>query len=92
MPIYALNQSTKKREWLVPGLLKDKVIALVKSLPGRPRSRLLPLPDYAQAFIDRTPFAGGGLLDTLLADVRNTTQLNIKRADFKLGSCRAICS
>jgi hypothetical protein len=28
-------------------MLKDKVLALVKSLHQRPRSRLLPLPEYA---------------------------------------------
>ena len=33
VPIYALNQVSEERcEWLVPGLLKDKVLALVKSL------------------------------------------------------------
>ena len=29
----------------------DKVLALVKSLHQRPRSRLLPLPEYAQEFV-----------------------------------------
>ena len=85
LPIYALNQVSDERcEWLVPGLLKDKVAALAKSLPGKPRARLLPLVDYAQAFIERVEFAGGSLLDALLADVRATTQLDVKRADFKL--------
>jgi ATP-dependent helicase HrpA len=85
VPIYALNQASEERcEWLVPGLLKDKVVAMVKSLPGRPRSRLLPLADYAQAFSERVPFAQGSLLDALLADVRATTQLDVKRGDFKL--------
>ena len=37
--IYALNQVNDERcEWLVPGMLKDKVLALVKSLHQRPRS------------------------------------------------------
>jgi ATP-dependent helicase HrpA len=57
VPIYALNQVSDERcEWLVPGMLKDKVLALVKSLHQRPRSRLLPLPDYAAEFCRRTPF------------------------------------
>ncbi|HEY2189993.1 MAG TPA: ATP-dependent RNA helicase HrpA, partial [Caldimonas sp.] len=46
VPIYALNQASEDRcEWLVPGMLKEKVIALAKTLPQRPRSRLVPLPD-----------------------------------------------
>ena len=85
VPIYSLNQVNDERcEWLVPGMLKDKVLALVKSLHQRPRSRLVPLPDYAQAFIDEVTFGDGSLLDVLLKNVRDKTQLGILRADFKL--------
>src|SRR5258708_6643616 len=45
VPIFALNQVSDERgEWLVPGMLKDKVLALVKSLHQKPRARLVPLP------------------------------------------------
>jgi len=85
VPIFALNQINEERcEWLVPGMLKDKVLALVKSLHQRPRSRLVPLPDYADAFIAAVPFGGGSLVDALLKHVRDKTQLDIKRNDFKL--------
>ncbi|MDP9044774.1 MAG: ATP-dependent RNA helicase HrpA [Pseudomonadota bacterium] len=85
VPIYALNQVNEERcEWLVPGMLRDKVLALVKTLHQRPRSRLVPLPDYAQDFVQRSEFAGGRLMDVLLKDVRDKTQLDLKRADFKL--------
>ncbi len=85
VPIYSLNQVNDERcEWLVPGMLKDKVLALVKTLHQRPRSRLVPLPDYADAFIAASEFANGGLLDVLLKHARGKTQLDIKRADFKL--------
>ena len=37
VPLFALNQVSDERcEWLVPGMLKDKVLALVKSLHQRP--------------------------------------------------------
>ena len=85
VPIYSLNQVNDERcEWLVPGMLKDKVLALAKSLHQRPRSRLVPLPDYAQSFIEAVEFGHGGLLDVLLKHVRDKTQLGILRADFKL--------
>ena len=85
VPIYSLNQVNDERcEWLVPGMLKDKVLALVKTLHQRPRSRLVPLPDYAQSFVESVDFGNGGLLDGLLKHVRDRTQLDIKRADFKL--------
>ena len=85
VPIYALNQVSDERcEWLVPGMLHAKVVALLKSLHQKPRSRLVPLPESAQRFCDEQPFAQGGLIDTLLAVVKERTQLPIVRADFKL--------
>ncbi len=85
VPIYALNQVSEERcEWLVPGMLQGKVLALVKSLHQRPRSRLVPLPDYAEEFCALTPFAQGGLMDALLKQVRERTQLAVQRNDFKL--------
>ena len=71
VPIYALNQVGEERcEWLVPGMLKDKVLALVKTLHQRPRSRLVPLPEFAADFVATTPFADGSLMDALLKAVR----------------------
>jgi ATP-dependent helicase HrpA len=85
LPIYALNQVSEERcEWLVPGMLKDKVLALLKTLHQRPRSRLVPLPAYADEFVAGTPFGQGALLDALLKAVRERTQLAVQRNDFKL--------
>ncbi len=48
VPLFVLNQVSEERcEWLVPGMLKDKIQALLKSLPQRPRSRFVPLPERA---------------------------------------------
>jgi len=85
VPIYALNQVSEERcDWLVPGMLKDKVLALMKSLHQRPRSRLVPLPDSAAAFCQEAPFAEGALMDALLKWTRDKTQGSLQRSDFKL--------
>ena len=85
VPIYALNQVSEERcEWLVPGMLHAKVLALCKTLHQRPRSRLVPLPDYAAEFCEAAPFAQGSLMDALLKHVRDRTQLAVQRNDFKL--------
>jgi ATP-dependent helicase HrpA len=84
VPIYVLNQVNEERcEWLVPGMLKDKVLALVKSLHQRPRSRLMPLQEYVDSFVGDAEFGGGSLIDALLKSVRDKTQLDTQRADFK---------
>ncbi|MGR6806533.1 ATP-dependent RNA helicase HrpA [Sphaerotilus natans] len=85
VPIYALNQVSEERcDWLVPGLLEAKVLALVKSLHQRPRSRLMPLAEFVAEFVELNPFAQGPLLETLLKAVRERTQLAVQRNDFKL--------
>ena len=85
VPIYALNQVNDDRcEWLVPGMLHAKVLALCKTLHQRPRSRLVPLPDYAAEFCEMAPFGQGSLMDALLKAVRERTQIAVQRNDFKL--------
>jgi len=51
VPLALLNQVSLYRiEWLVPGLLKEKVRALAKGMPQRLRHKLGALDDFAQAF------------------------------------------
>jgi len=89
VPLFVLNQVSEERcEWLVPGMLKDKIQALLKSLPQKPRSRFVPLPENAARLAEalRVPerFGQGALTDVLLRVVREETSLDVKRADFKL--------
>ncbi|HEX7597978.1 MAG TPA: DUF3418 domain-containing protein, partial [Polyangia bacterium] len=89
VPLFVLNQVSEERaEWLVPGMLKDKVQVLLKSLPQRPRSRFVPLPESAQRLAGQLSEPGawgrGSLTDGLLKLVRDSTSLDVKRADFKL--------
>lgn len=89
VPLFVLNQVNDERcEWLVPGLLKDKIQALLKSLPQKPRSRFVPLPESAAKLADvlgaPDVFGTGSLTEALLKKVRDATSLDVKRADFKL--------
>jgi ATP-dependent helicase HrpA len=50
VPLFALNQIPRERAgWLVPGMLKEKVQLLLKSLPQKLRRHCVPLPEYAAA-------------------------------------------
>jgi ATP-dependent helicase HrpA len=85
IPLYALNQVSADRcEWLVPGMLKEKVHLLLKSLPQKMRRHCVPLPDYAAGFCERAAFGKGNLLDAVIADVRTQTGIATKTTDFKL--------
>ena len=89
VPLFVLNQVNEERcEWLVPGMLKDKIQALLKSLPQRSRGRFVPLPQSAARLAEElgTPerYGHGALTDALLKTVRDETSLGILRNDFKL--------
>ena len=64
VPVALLNQVPAARcEWLVPGLLKEKVQAYGKGMPQRLRHKLGPLTEFAEAFAaaaapSDTPLAG----------------------------------
>lgn len=89
VPLFALNQVQQERcDWLVPGMLQEKIHALLKTLHQKPRARLQPLAQtaerMAQALMDPEKFGVGNLMDVLLQLVRQTTSLDIARADMKL--------
>ncbi|OBV36540.1 ATP-dependent RNA helicase HrpA [Janthinobacterium psychrotolerans] len=88
VPLYALNQLPRERcEWLVPGMLKEKVHLLLKSLPQKLRRHCVPLPDYAAKFCERVHEAGvfgrGDLIDAIIADIRTQITINVLSTDFK---------
>jgi ATP-dependent helicase HrpA len=96
VPLYALNQIDAQRtQWLVPGMLKEKVHLLLKSLPQKLRRHCVPLPEYAAGFVERHDGRIGsgrgelargasGLVEAVMADVREQTQVALKSTDFKL--------
>jgi ATP-dependent helicase HrpA len=89
VPIFVLNQVNEERcEWLVPGMLKDKIQALIKTLHQRPRSRLVPLPESANKMAvqlnEPALFGHGSLIEAVLKLVRLATAVDVVRADIKV--------
>lgn len=89
VPLFALNQIDAARcEWLVPGMLKEKVHLLLKSLPQKLRRACVPLPDYAAGFherwFERAADPGMSLLAALAEDIQEHCRVRVQPADFKL--------
>ncbi len=87
VPLATLNQVDANRcDWLVPGMVQDKVQALVKSLPQKLRRHLVPLARYAAEFASR--WAGReaehALLDALILDLREHKGVVASTGDFRL--------
>ena len=85
VPAQALSQlSPDKLGWLVPGLLEEKVIALIRSLPKNLRRNFVPVPDTARRVVSRLNFGEGSLLDSLAAILGQIAEERITAGDFDL--------
>ncbi len=79
VPLAQLNQIPAARcEWLVPGLLKEKVVQLVKTLPQKIRSKLVPVPEFAEEFAGAIQPSDKGLVPALVHYILQTRGLNAR--------------
>ncbi|HWS13587.1 MAG TPA: ATP-dependent RNA helicase HrpA [Rhodocyclaceae bacterium] len=84
VPLAMLNQIPANRcEWLVPGLLEEKVRALAKTLPQKIRHRLAPLDAFCESFADRDQERDQPLLRVLQQAVEAHVQLKLPIDAFR---------
>ena len=85
LPLAALNQVPAAAcDWLVPGLLEEKIAALLKTLPQSWRRNFVPLGEYARAAAATLgaalPAAGRApLTDSLARFLAQTTGVSVPR-------------
>ena len=85
VPLALINQVGAARcEWLVPGLLAEKVQQLVKTLPQRLRRNLVPVPEFAAEFCRAVPSSNLPLLQALARYIREQKQLDVPLDAFRL--------
>lgn len=66
IPIGLLNRVPRYRfEWLVPGLLRDKCIALIKLLPKQLRKQMVPVPEHVDKVLRQVQADDVSLLEVL---------------------------
>ncbi|MDG1074196.1 MAG: ATP-dependent RNA helicase HrpA [Methylophilaceae bacterium] len=85
IPLALLNQMDATRaEWLVPGMLREKVTALIKILPKTFRRVCVPVPDFVTGFLEHAKVGVEPILVALVAYIRHQTQLKLTSDDFML--------
>jgi len=96
VPLAMLNQIPANRcEWLVPGLLEEKVAALMKTVPQKHRHRLQPVAESAAAFM--AAFEAGEfdtdepLLKMLQRFVEERVQLKLPLESFRAENLKPHC-
>ncbi|MDQ2727610.1 MAG: ATP-dependent RNA helicase HrpA [Actinomycetota bacterium] len=71
-------------DWQVPGLRRELVIALIRSLPKAWRRHVVPAPTFAEAFGDRAKPGDGPLVATLASVLATMTGEPIRATDFSV--------
>jgi ATP-dependent helicase HrpA len=84
LPLYLLNRiEAAQVDWLVPGLIREKLALLLKSLPKDKRRPLIPLPDTVTAFLSAAKPDEQVLTAALAAYIRKKTGTDIHPDEWK---------
>ncbi len=85
VPLALINQVSAPRcEYLVPGLLAEKVVQLVKTLPQKLRRHLVPVPEFAAQFCREVTPADMPLVQALACYIREQKQFDVPLDAFRL--------
>src|SRR5260370_35538608 len=88
VPLFGLNQVDARRsEWLVRGMLKEKVQLLLKSLPQKLRRHLVPLPEFSAGLVERHTgkgFCPGGVFEGVDAHTSGEKANAVRRCGIKI--------
>jgi ATP-dependent helicase HrpA len=85
VPQALLNQVSAARcEYLVPGILAEKIAQLVKSLPQKLRRHCVPVPEFAAAFCAAVKPSDTPLLQALARYIREQKQIDVPLDAFRL--------
>ena len=83
VPLAFVNAVPAARcEWLVPGLLAEKVAELIRGLPKALRRNFVPAPDFARAFCDAVTARDEPLAQALAAYLQRVTGVEISADAF----------
>ena len=80
VPLALLNQLTQAEvDWSVPGIIRQKCIALIKGLPKSLRKNFIPVSGFVAEIMGQMHSSDGELIDSLLAQIRRLKKLKIDR-------------
>ncbi len=83
VPLAMLRQVPDAQlDWVIPGLLEEKCLALIKSLPKAIRKNFVPAPDYAKRAVDGLDYDGRTLTEALAERLFRQTGVRVSPENF----------
>jgi len=90
IPVDVISQIEPARfDWLVPGMVHEKITFLLKGLPKALRRQLIPVPDTAAMIFAEMEFGQGSFYGALQDIILARKQVRIERNDWPLDSLPA---
>jgi len=85
VPVGILNQVPKNQiEWLIPGMLREKCIALIKSLPKSIRKNFAPATQFVDQALPHLTYDGRPLREVLGERLQRLTGVHIPKDAWQL--------
>jgi ATP-dependent helicase HrpA len=82
-PVEVINRIPKQQcDWLVPGLIHEKVTLLIKSLPKTLRRNFVPAPDFAKNALQKMHHGEGVLTTELSRQLHAMTGVDVPRGEW----------
>ncbi len=83
VPLAILTQLNQADiDWAVPGIVKDKCIALIKGLPKSLRKNFIPVNGFVEQIMPQMIPGEGDLLSTLLTQIKLQRKIAVERKMF----------
>ena len=78
VPMTILSQLHPDRfDWLVPGLIKEKITELIRTLPKQLRRNFVPAPNFSEACHNSLVYAEGNLFEAITDHLKKITSIEI---------------
>ncbi len=85
VPVEVVNRITAERcDWLVPGLIEEKVTLLIKALPKNLRRNFVPAPDFAKNALKSLAHGEGVLTTVLGRQLQSMTGVEVARGEWEV--------
>jgi ATP-dependent helicase HrpA len=84
VPLPLVNQVSPERcEWLVPGLLEERIVALLRGLPKQRRKALVPIPETARRIVERLSPSDRPLIQSVGEALKEMTGVQVPEEAWK---------
>ena len=87
IPLAMLRKvSGAELDWMIPGLMREKCLALLKSLPKSLRKHFVPAPDHVDRALEKLEFDGRDLPTAFAERLFRVSGTRVEPGDFNLAS------